>query len=324
MRSRGRQRARGVPRPLAARDRVPRAHGGRSRATSRLPPRTSRIIDIDYCVNASAIHHLEPDRRHRGARVERRTGTARGHDARSGGSPREPSRRRPPTSRCCARSSTWLLDGLGAHGTPTSTAKAAPSSTTSRSGSCSTPARGAKAIIDQMVNLSATTRSRSPCGRAPATRRSRSRSRTCATRHGRARSAHALQRGVRPDPFTAWADLGTTAVSSSTSTPLTLEQPSRPRDGPRDHPAERHDLGGPGRQRTRAGLRHDRGPTAVQHATCVRRAAAACTASRRHRARCPTTCGDSSRSRVGCELDVLPESAEQVTLKLFSPRHRSA
>ena len=56
----GRQRARRLQGPVAASKRCSRACPKTSRATSRLLPTIARIIDIDYCVNGRAIHHLGP------------------------------------------------------------------------------------------------------------------------------------------------------------------------------------------------------------------------------------------------------------------------
>ena len=86
----------------------------RSRRTSCPTPSDHRIVDIDYCNNASAIYHLEPIDdiviREWGA-----DGAAGGGDAAAwAASPRAPSRRRRPTSRCSRRSTTGCSPHSGA------------------------------------------------------------------------------------------------------------------------------------------------------------------------------------------------------------------
>ena len=119
-------------------------------ADRRPPHRRHRLLQ-------QRVGHLPPraDRRHRDPRVGRRTGSWWRPRCSWAASPRAPSRRRRPTSRCSRRSMDWLLANSGDRAqVATPTARSARSSTASPSASCSTPnAPASRTIIDRIVYM---------------------------------------------------------------------------------------------------------------------------------------------------------------------------
>ncbi len=96
-----------------------------------------RIIDIDYCVNGSAIHHLGP-LEDVFVREWTPEGTLAAMTLAIGRFAKSAFAAKAADIPVLRDKLTYILDGLAVARTRTSGAKVAPSSTTSRSASCST------------------------------------------------------------------------------------------------------------------------------------------------------------------------------------------
>ena len=259
-----------------------------------------RIIDIDYCPNAQAIHHLEPIDdiviREWGP-----DGTLAGVDAAARPPGQGRAHRQAAGRPADAREADVAARAAAApRRTRTPTARRARSSTTCRGASCSTPTPPSlKTLIDRMVYMSSdneivvTTRTgpglRDGVGRVlgPA---------LLAPRRGGPEAD--AERGLRPDLVQHLGRLRRRSpCSSSTSTEPTLEHPIDVDAGPRHRRARDLDLGGSRRRHPRADLRPGRGPAPLHALHPQRDRAAACTASRPAPRTCRRICGGSRRSR---------------------------
>ena len=147
----GRDRERASsPTPRCSRSSSP-ASSSTSRRTCTPQAGDDRIVDLDFCTNATAIYHLEP--------IEDLTvrewgedGTLAGSRCCSAASPAAPSRSGPTASRSSRRSTTGCSSRAGPSRAPTSGARSAPPSTTSPRPSSSTRTRPtSKRMIDRIV-----------------------------------------------------------------------------------------------------------------------------------------------------------------------------
>ena len=212
----------------------PGPHGGGRGPPHALAPNDPRIVDIDYCNNASAIYHLEPHRRHRDPRVGRRRASCVEATLLLGRLAKGAFTQKAADIPLLKEKHDWLLANSGA----------APNIVRlPRDPRPLQPLPQARAVLRQRarpeghhrphrLHVRATTRS--PCTRAGAraTWRSPSPSRACATRTRSSRTcAQALADEFGPITFSTSADLGAVSLLLFYFDSSRLEQPLEPERG---------------------------------------------------------------------------------------------
>ena len=224
-----------------------------------------RIIDIDYCPNAHAIHHLEPI-----DDIVIREWTPDGKLAAAtlllgrlakGALDRQAAGR----AAAAARSSRGCSRTAAQPATRTPIARRARCSITSRAASCSTPTRRrSRRSIDRMVYMSGDNEivvtTRQSTGYTP-----------CSIAFSDLRYSHkaeedlkqALGEAFGPISFNTWADMGAVALLVFYFDSETLEHPIDVEEVKDITRAHDHDVGGPGRGDPRSGVRPDRRPPPV-------------------------------------------------------------
>ena len=282
-----------------------------------------RVIDVDYCPNAQAIHHLEPIDdvviREWGA-----DGTLAGIDAAA-----RPPRQGRPHRQAAGRPADAREAGLAARAvrrrrrTRTPTARRARSSTTCRGASCSTPtppsledARRSHGLhverrrdrghdADQGQGYEAVSVAFSDAA-------------LLAPRRGGPGSG--ARRGVRPDLV---QHLGRPGRHRPARLLLRCSRARAPDRRARRSRAIVERVIRPGRTASASPSSRPTGrPRAggSSRATSAARRAAACTASRPGPRTCPRICGGSRPSRAQLETHVRADTADSATLKIYSAR----
>ena len=224
-----------------------------------------RVIDVDYCPNAQAIHHLEPIDdvviREWGA-----DGTLQASTLLLGRLAKGALTAKPQDVPLMREKLAWLLERCGdVEELARLSRDARAVQPHARGASCSTPTSPRlKTLVDRMVYMSSDTE-------IVVTTRTGQGYETVSVAFSDLHYSHrveedlkrALSEAFGPISFNTWADLGVIALLVFYFDQTALEHPIDVPAGPRHRRARHLDLGGPRRRHPRADLRSGRGPAAL-------------------------------------------------------------